>query len=212
MRYVNQQLRLFDNNSIDGGRHYFIAAPLELTLPVAWPVKPTIPITPALERLSAASQTTHSETGADGQTRTTQVDWSVNASGILWTPTLPLKGQWYARPSVGGYWLDKPFKSRVIVSDRTGRLDFTGFEVGYSVAAGRQIRLWGSNSSVDIEGGYRWLDFRDVRQIPSGGFSPGPGLPPAQAGTLPGSINFSGAFFRVGLTWQHTLPQSTPTK
>lgn len=213
MGYVNQELRRFGNKPIRGGTHVFVALPLELSLPVAWPIKqPTVPVFPFLEYMTAASGTTHTLVEPNGETKSTNVHWSLHASGVSWGPTLPVKHHWYVRPTVGLYWLETPFNSRVAISDRPGRLDFTGRDIGWTVAVGRKIPLRGSGASIDIEGGYRRVHFTDVQQVPNGGFSPAPGLPPAQPSTLPGSINFSGAYIGIGVSWQHTLPQPATPK
>jgi len=189
---VNDELKTFADKPIHGGVHLFLAAPIDISLPSL--AKLRIPLIPGAELLYAGSVTNHEGT---------EVNWLLPATGLLFPPVLHLKGSWYLRPAVGPYWLGKPWAARVAITDRNGRLELTDFKLGGFLALGWQKKV-SPKWSLDAEGGYRVLNFTDVRLRPVGGFPPTPGASPAQAGTLPGSVNFSGLFIRVGFTMDAT--------
>jgi len=152
-----------------------------------------------IEYLDANSVTTHTYNGSS-----VIVDWKIPVIGVYVAPTISLVKKakiFYLRPiGIGYYNLGKVIKARLIVTNRSGRLEVSGDSIGILCLGG--VKYSRNEFAISIEGGYRWLKFNDVFQEPKGGFSETPGGPPAQPGYLKEKLDYSGFIVKLGIEIQ----------
>jgi hypothetical protein len=194
MAEFSNKLRLENNepinNGIDVGLEINAVEFTVLGLKIGAPI--------GVEYLGAESKTEHAYSGG-----TVTVDWKLPVCGLYIAPELSIKnvGGLYLRPlGVGYYTLGKIFQSRLIVTDRPGRLEASSNTFGIFGSIGMKYSV----DTVDIfaEAGYRWIDFSNIFLDPKDGFTESTNGPLVQPGYSKEAIDYSGFIIKIGIKFK----------
>jgi len=197
MGSFNEKMRLEGNDAIRGGLNAGVEiAPLPIIK-----FNPSISILfPALgfEYLKLNSKTTH-KTDVGSAT----ANWNLPTFGVIAAPELKYKC-FYVRPvGLGAYWLSPSLHDQLTVSDQpNSKLVLSDETLGFSSIVGWILPVWKGNDPfhVSFEGGYRYLNFTNVKITPVGDFMTPGGI--AQVSVLPEDVNYSGWVIRAVFSYK----------
>jgi hypothetical protein len=127
------------------------------------------------------------------------VNWNVPTLGIFVAPEI-VHRQWYFKPiGIGYYWLGPRLHDWLTVTDQPGaRLEISDETIGSLSMVGYAIPI-GDTLGFAVEGGFRYLNFTNVKLVPRGPFRDRNGNL-VQPTNLPEDLNYSGLVFRAVFT------------
>jgi hypothetical protein len=192
MEEFNNKLRNENNTPVNSGFGLGVELNLIEFSPGAW-IKIGAPF--GIEYFNAESKTDYSYSGGS-----TTVDWKLPVCGIYLAPELlfsKIRG-FYLRPlGVGYYTLGKVISSRLIITDRPGRLEASSVAFGVFISMGMKYTI--ENIDLFAEGGYRRLEFTNIFLDPKGDFRESQEGPLVQPGYMKESLDYSGLILKIGI-------------